>query len=155
MLQNGDRLFVDTNILLCATDRSREQHQAARTVFRDALQQGIHLALSGQILREYLVVATRPVAVNGLGLAPADALHNAAQFRSRCIYIEASERCWSILSHLVHTYGISGKQIHDANVVAVMAAAGIHWLMTENGKDFRAYQEIELVDSRSALAQLQ
>jgi len=33
------------------------------------------------VLREYLVVATRPVEVHGLGLAAADALVNVVAFR--------------------------------------------------------------------------
>src|SRR5262249_22065668 len=49
----------------------------------DRPNQGIVLAAGTQVLREYLAVATRPVAVNGLGLATADALANVAAFRGR------------------------------------------------------------------------
>ncbi|MDR1214562.1 MAG: hypothetical protein LBK54_10865 [Propionibacteriaceae bacterium] len=56
-------IFVDTNVFLAATDPHRQSHQAALTF----LQEGEDtLFMSPQILREYLVVATRLSAVNGL-----------------------------------------------------------------------------------------
>ena len=64
----GDILFVDTNVLLTATDESRPQHRDAGRLFGESGLHGLHLAASGQILREYLVVATRPPDTNGLGL---------------------------------------------------------------------------------------
>ena len=59
-IKAGETVFIDTNVLLCATDRFRRHHDEARGVFRAARDAGFSLALSGQIVREYLVVATRP-----------------------------------------------------------------------------------------------
>ena len=87
----GDILFVDTNVLLAATDRSRPSHADACRLVAGASRYGCHLALSGQILREYLVVATRPVEVNGLGLSPDQAIRNLAAFRRHAVFLEETE----------------------------------------------------------------
>jgi predicted nucleic acid-binding protein len=45
---------------------------------------------------------------------------------------------------LVRQYQIRGKQIHDANIVAVMLTHGIHRLATYNQADFQRFGEIAL-----------
>jgi hypothetical protein len=64
----GELVMVDTNILLSATNTGRMDHEVSYRIFSVAWDMGMHLATWGQILREYLVAVTRPVAVNGLGL---------------------------------------------------------------------------------------
>ena len=54
----GEVVFVDTSVLLSATDESRSHHEEARRLIAESGTRGVHLAASGQILREYLVVAT-------------------------------------------------------------------------------------------------
>jgi len=49
-----------------------------------------------------------------------------------------------LLHNLVHRYQIRGKSVHDANVVAVMLAHGIHRLATYNSSDFQRFEEIAL-----------
>jgi predicted nucleic acid-binding protein len=72
----AERLLVDTNILLEATDAIRTYHQEAR----ELIESYPGLVLPAQVIREYLVVTTRPTAANGLGMSLADALANARQF---------------------------------------------------------------------------
>lgn len=54
---------------------------------------GTTLYTSGQIVREYLSVATRPAAQNGLGLTVSDALDNARymtrMWSPQCSYMES------------------------------------------------------------------
>ena len=57
----GDTLFVDTNVLLIATDESRSLHREALQLLAGSVTPDLSLAISGQVVREYLVVATRPV----------------------------------------------------------------------------------------------
>ena len=52
-------VFVDTNVLLSASDPQRALHHAALEILNDWPNQGQALATSSQVLREYLVVATR------------------------------------------------------------------------------------------------
>jgi predicted nucleic acid-binding protein len=51
--------FVDTNVLVYATDLGSPWYHTATEILNRARQEGIELVISSQILREYLVVATR------------------------------------------------------------------------------------------------
>lgn len=139
----GETAFVDTNVLLCATDRSRSHHLRATLLPSTARHAGFGLALSGQIIREYLVVATRPVEVNGLGLSRADAHHNIQAFSSRVELCGETEAVSRRLLSLVDDHCLVGKRIHDANLVATMAVHGIRWLITEDSAGFQAFSEIQ------------
>ncbi len=70
----ADRAVLDTNVLLAATDQARQEHEQAVAVINVWPASGLVLYTSGQILREYLAVATRPVDQNGLGMAQPDAV---------------------------------------------------------------------------------
>ena len=144
-MTRGDLAMVDTNVLLAATNTARSDHEASRRFFSRAPGEGIHLATCGQILREYLVVATRPVAVNGLGLSIADALKNLTWFRKRLVYFEEPEAVHLALVALVESAGITGKRVHDANIVAVMQLFGIRYLVTNNPEDFSSLTGIAVV----------
>jgi len=82
-MTRGSLLLLDTNVLLAATDVSRDSHALCTELFQLPVGTGVHLVTIGQILREYLVVATRPVEVNGLGLDTTDAVRNIRAFRTR------------------------------------------------------------------------
>ena len=102
---------------------------------------------TGQILREYLVVATRPVEVNGLGLSPETALGNAGRLWGRMVFLQETKETLEELVRLVAEKGCSGKQIHDANLVAVLRSHGARRILTSNAKDFSRFSDlIEVVD---------
>lgn len=151
-LPAGEILFVDTNVLLTATDESRSKHREAQRLLAGSGHRGLHLAASGQILREYLVVATRPLDVNGLGLGMRDAATNVSEFL-RCTHLyDETEVVARRLRELCVRHDLHGKRIHDANVVATMTAHGIRVLVTQNSDDFAAFQEIEVVDPSEVAA---
>ena len=49
-----------------------------------------------------------------------------------------------LLCGLVRRHQIRGKRIHDANIVAVMLAHGVHRLATYNRADFSPFDGIAL-----------
>jgi len=139
-------VLLDTNVLLDATTPARNLHRAARRVLDDWPNRGIQLCISGQIFREYLVVATRSAEVNGLGLAVEDALANVAAFRGRCRFLaedrEVAERLYDLLDDIA----CSGKQVHDANVVATCLVHGVPTIVTANTGDFERFKSrIEVI----------
>ena len=140
---SGELVFLDTNILLSATDRGRPSHTAAQSVFPQALTAGVHLAISGQVLREYLVASTRPLSANGLGLGLSDAVHNVNTFRRRAVFLEESETVADELLRLLGSADVSGKRVHDANIVATMATHNVALLLTENPDDFAVFSGID------------
>lgn len=126
-------VFLDTNILLSATDETRDHHASSTDLLRAP---GIPLCASGQVFREYLVVATRPTSVNGLGMTVRDALSNVSRLRRRVALLEENERALGLLTDLVDRHSLRGKRIHDANIAAVAMAHGIDGIVTLNPGDF-------------------
>lgn len=139
----GDFFFIDTNVLLIATDDTRKQHLEVKQLFGKIIQAGFHLAFCGQVIREYLVVATRPVDVNGFGLFPGDAVHNIMEFQKLILTYDEKKTTSEFLQHLVIKYQLKGKRIHDANIVATMITHGIKYLITDNSIDFKCFDDIE------------
>jgi len=144
-MKSGDICFVDTNVLLSATDEARTDHLASSDVFRRATAFGVHLAISGQVIREYLAVATRRIERNGFGLSVSDALHNVGAFRGRTVVLEEVEAVSEELQSLVRQFQVSGSQVHDANVVATMIVHRVDVLVTANRDDFSRYSTIRTV----------
>ena len=138
----GDIVFLDTNVLLSATDTSRPRHKQAQYVFHASLDTGYHLAISGQVVREYFVVATREPEENGLGLSPEDAVSNIETFTRRTVLIEESEEVSDYVTGMVRKYNLQGKRIHDANIAATMKSHSVRSLVTDNPGDFTGFDEI-------------
>jgi len=150
----GELALVDTNILLTATDRSRPEHTAARTIFTQAIAAGVHLCITGQIIREYLVVATRPVELNGLGLTPDESIHNIETFKRRMLFLEENELVTSELLSLIRNCKLSGVSIHDANLIALMHVQNIRLIITQNPSDFADFPDIQIFSPGSFLEAL-
>lgn len=135
----ADRAVLDTNILLGATDESREDHEDAIAAINVWPASGVVLYTSGQILREYLAVATRPVDHNGLGMTQPDAVANVRALRERLNLLSEDVKVSERLLELLDTIECRGKQVHDASVVATMLVHGIDTVVTLNVDDFARF----------------
>jgi predicted nucleic acid-binding protein len=140
------RAMLDTNVLLAATDEGRADHDQALGIVNDWPGRGTMLYTSGQIIREYLAVATRPAEKNGLGMRLADALANVHAFRARTSLLAEDGKVADRLLALLDDVACGGKQIHDANVVATMLVHGIDTIVTINLVDFTRFErQVRLV----------
>ncbi len=144
-MKAGERLFCDTNVLLSAVDQRRPLHRHALHVFNTLPNRGVELCVSGQVLREFLVVSTRPAEANGLGMEPAAAVENVAAFVSRSTLLDETSDVSTRLARIVSTSGCSGKQIHDANIAATLLAHGLTQLVTSDPDDMRRFDGVEVV----------
>ncbi len=137
----ADSLLVDTNILLTATSPSRRLHRQALEVL-DEWPSRVRLCTSGQILREYLVVATRPEEDNGLGLEQEEALANVRAFLERMRFLDEGRAVHERLRGILLEVDCAGKQIHDANVVATAQSHAVGSVLTQNADDFRRFAHL-------------
>jgi predicted nucleic acid-binding protein len=129
--------FIDTNVLVYATARNAAfRDQARAALSRLAVDEP--LAVSGQILREYIAVMTRQQ-IWGKALTPIEAAADAATFVDRFTVLEDGPAVWDRLIELCRRYSFGGRQVHDANVVATMLAYGERRLLTFNEADFRRF----------------
>ena len=134
-----DRLFVDTNVLIYATNESSLWHGLAHAALQEARQLGIEL-ISTQVLREYLAAATR-LSGTGSGILLADIFENLQTFQRDFTVVEDTRVVLATLINLAQNVSVAGKQVHDANIVAVMQVYGIRHLLTNNGDDFARFAQ--------------
>lgn len=134
-----ERVMLDTNVLLTATGEDRKEYHEARRILDEWPDKGTTLATTGQILREYMSVATRPLAMNGLGLPTADAVRNARAFRERTVLVPEDGKVVNRLLALLSDVECGGRQIHDANVVAAMLAHDVGTVVTMNLTHFARF----------------
>jgi hypothetical protein len=97
---------------------------------------GAALHLTAQVLIEFRNVATRPAAVNGLGLSAADAEAQAGGFEAAFPLLPETPDIYVAWKALVGALGVVGKQVHDARLVAVCHASGVTHLLSFNAAHF-------------------
>jgi predicted nucleic acid-binding protein len=138
-------IFVDANILVRLSDTGSAAHAVCRRAIPLLLGKKQRLCVGSQVLIEYWAVATRPVAVNGLGFPPDIAEQELRDFdRWVNLLEEPADMAWR-WRRLVNEYDVRGKQAHDARLVAFMQAHGLTDLLTLNPTDFARYEGIRCV----------
>lgn len=137
MATTTDRLLVDTSVLLEASNRARAHHAAARAL----LEKHAGLVFPAQVLREYLVVATRAPEQNGLGLKLAQALENVEGFRERIRLLPEERPLLPAFLALLKETPVSGKRLHDAHIAAAAICHRVGRIVTLNTRDFAPFAD--------------
>ena len=137
----ADPAFVDTNVLVYATRPSAAQHASAQASLARLEGEGSSLWVSAQVLREYLAAVTRPQAT-APALPMATAITDVRRFRAAFDVAEERPNVLDRLLHLLTTHSSSGRQVHDANIVATMLEHSIRRLLTFHAGDFRRFAGI-------------
>lgn len=144
-IERATKVLVDTHVLLEATDEGRPLHDQAVAVFLSARAAGIDLFICTQTVREYLVVATRPTANNGLGMGIKAALENVAKFVTRASILPETLRAGELFLEWAAKFRITGKRLHDLQILATASVGGTQTLLTANEKDFPKIASIAIV----------
>ena len=92
--------------------------------------------MTPQNLIEFRNFATRPVAVNGLGLTASTADSLGANFEASFSLVGETPAIYLAWKALVEALGVVGKQVHDARLVAVCHVHGVSHLLTFNVAHF-------------------
>jgi predicted nucleic acid-binding protein len=138
-------VLFDTNILLRLAQKHHPHNAAAARALDLLLDQNEDIVVVPQVLVEFWAVASRPLNANGLGLT----------FENIAIEVEKTKNFLRLLPELpihgewlrlVTKYRVSGKNVHDARLVAAMAVHGIRQILTFNGPDFTRYAEVSVLD---------
>jgi predicted nucleic acid-binding protein len=139
MMMDDKTIFIDTNILVYATDDESPFHAKSLGILKKFMKDRIDFVISPQIIREYLVVLTR-------GLQPGDparsaALHNVEKFMEAFKLLDENSETVAKLQTIMEDFAVGGKQIHDTNIVAVMQVHGVKRLLTHNMDDFKKFDQ--------------
>lgn len=138
-------LFIDTNILVYASVKESPFHEQALTALETAYNTERPLWISRQIIREFLVIMTRPQAFETL--SKETVLQQANDFCHRFNVADDTSNVTKELLSLLKQFPGGGKQVHDMNIVAAMLANGITHLLTHNVKDFKRFENTIALES--------
>jgi predicted nucleic acid-binding protein len=133
------------NILIRRIDRGHAQQAEATTAVRALLRLGGRVYVAPQNMIEFWNVCTRPLERNGLGLSPAEADREASRLEGILTLLPDVPAIYPEWRRLVVAHSVSGVQVHDARIVAVMNVYGISNLLTFNGPDFSRYPGIHVI----------
>src|SRR5437763_2857406 len=105
--------LIDTTILVRLANTGDVHHAVAARAVLELHRRGEVLHVTPQVMIEFRNVATRPVAVNGLGLLIADAEAQGATFEARFPLLAETPDIYSAWKALVSALGVIGKHVHD------------------------------------------
>lgn len=131
---------VDTNVLVHISVKTSPDHLLARAALARLVASG-SVAVTRQILREYLAATTRPQTWATAATVPV-AMQSVDGFMRRFEVLEDGPQVWDQLLALGDRFSFGGKQVHDANIVATMLAHGETRLLTFNVADFRRFSSV-------------
>ena len=140
--------LVDTNVLLSFVNSSDSRHQIVQSAARKLWANNDELKTTLQNLAEFWNVCTRPRSQrNGLNL-PTSQTDQLLQTAEQVFpLLPDTPSVYNEWRQLVVSYGVSGVQVHDARLVAVMLAHGVTRILTFDAKFSRYLREgIVVVD---------
>ena len=128
--------LVDTSVLARLANTADPFHAVAAWAVLELHRTGEVLHLTAQNLVEFRNLATRPKAVNGLGLSAVDAEAKAAVFEGTFPLLAETPDIYPAWKALVGALGVIGKQVHDARLVAICHVHAETHVLTFNVSHF-------------------
>jgi predicted nucleic acid-binding protein len=139
-------IVVDTNILLRFAQPTHPQHSDARMALHRLTNRDNALFVVPQVLYEFWVVCTRPLAGNGFGLTGAEAAVELKLAKSNFAILPDKPELLPTWEHLVTSHDVRGKNAHDARIAAAMLTHGVSHLLTFNPADFARFPGLTLLN---------
>lgn len=128
--------LLDTNVLVRLANAADLRYAIADRAVVELHRRNEVLHVAPQVLIEFRNVATRPIAMNGLGLSVVEAEAEAATFEARFPLLPETPDIYPAWKALVRVLGVIGKQVHDARLVAVCHIHKVTHLLTFNVAHF-------------------
>jgi len=140
--------LVDTNILLRITRRSDPHHEAVDKALAQLAGQGTRLHYTHQNVAELWNAMTRPVGRNGLGLSVPEAERQVRAIEAGMSLLPDGEAVYREWRRIVVQHSISGVQVYDARLAAVMYVHRVNHILTLNVADFSRFLGLTVLDPR-------
>ena len=121
-------------------------HLVATDAVNALVLRGDAPCLFPQALYEFWVVATRPIALNGLGFTTKQAAVELSRLKGLFPLFQDSPAIYAEWERLVTVHQVVGKNAHDARIVAAMIIHGLTHVLTFNTHDFTGYPGITALD---------
>jgi predicted nucleic acid-binding protein len=137
--------LIDTNVLLRLLQPHHPHCALVERAIATLRTRDEALHVTPQNLMEFWAVATRPASENGLGMTAEIAAGELAAFKRLFSLLLETASIFQEWERLVTTHRVSGKNTHDAHIVAAMNVYAISTIMTFNVEDFARYSNISTV----------
>lgn len=121
--------FVNTNVLVYATDESSLHHASCLALCERGINDELALCVSAQILAEFISVATNPNAMPH-PLSVEQARSHAESLSEGLRVIVTTEGVTARFFKLLRATGANGKRAHDILHAATMLENGIRTIYT-------------------------
>ncbi len=131
--------LVDTNVLLRIIDSNNPRYQIAQDAVHKLKAKGHQLQTTPQNFIEFWNVSTRPIDKNGLGHKPSDTNRILQHLELLFPLLQDAPDIYPEWKQLVVSYNVSGVQVFDARLVAVMISHNVKHILTFNTSDFTRY----------------
>ncbi len=145
-------ILLDTNILLRYASTSDPLYSVVDGAVTKLHGRGETLHLVPQNLYEFWAVATRPTAVNGLGLSTAECEAAVAGLKRLFPLLPDQPTLFAEWESLVAAHQCQGKTVHDARLVAAMRTHGLSQFLTLNAGDFRRYPWLTILEPAAVVS---
>jgi predicted nucleic acid-binding protein len=132
------RYLLDTNILLYLSHENAAFHNVTSEAIR-SLERVAELYVAPQNLIEFWRACTRPEANGGFNHSPQETAQRLDAIEARFSILPKGTEIFTQWRSLVLSHRVSGRQVHDARLAAVMMAGAIPAILTKNVSDFRRY----------------
>jgi predicted nucleic acid-binding protein len=129
-------ILIDTSILGRLANQADNSHQVVKSAIAELHRRGEILCITPQNLIEFRNFATRPIAVNGLGLAASAAANLTVTFEASFPLLGETPDIYPAWKAIVSSLNVIGKQVHDARLVAVCHVHAVTHLLTFNVAHF-------------------
>lgn len=140
-------VLLDTNQLLRIAQPQTPEYSLVTDAIIKYLRAGERPAVCPQNLYEFWSVATRPpgTAGNGLGMTADEADAEVEAFEGFFTVLEDVPSIYREWRVLMKNWGVTGRQAHDARLIATMIAHKIPILMTFDLNHLKRYEERGIV----------
>ncbi|MBI1766693.1 MAG: PIN domain-containing protein [Acidobacteria bacterium] len=138
--------LIDTNVFLRLAKRNDPDRQIAMAALQTLRSRNEDLCYTTQVLVEFWNVCTRPLtARGGLGLALEVVERKAKLIEGQFRLLPENLATHQEWRRLVALHRVSGVQVHDTMLAAVMNVHGMTHLLTFNKPDFKRFGTFETV----------
>jgi predicted nucleic acid-binding protein len=129
-------ILLDTSVLGRLANAADRSHPIAAAAMQKLHHRGESIHITPQNLIEFRNIATRPLAVNGLGLSITETEGKAASFEAAFLLLPETPDIFPAWKAIVAALAVVGKQVHDAGLVAVCHVHAVSHLLTFNVAHF-------------------
>lgn len=139
------KILLDTSIVIRGINTADPKHALVLGYLDALLDQQHELVLASQVVFECWVVCTRPKSSNGLGMSPSDAASHVESVMIRFPPLPEPPDLLDRWLVLCRQFSVSGRNAHDARLVAWMTARRVPCIATLNPRDFLRFPGIQVL----------